>query len=69
MCIRDSPLDDGTLIDFDLSITYLAELLGSKRETVSRLVKQLSEAGLVEYRKNHFFIPDREKLMEYFKEP
>ncbi len=63
------PLDDGTLIDFDLSITYLAELLGSKRETVSRLVKQLSEAGLVEYRKNHFFIPDREKLMEYFKEP
>ncbi|GHV27345.1 Crp/Fnr family transcriptional regulator [Spirochaetia bacterium] len=58
----------GTKIDFDLTITYLAELLGSQRETVSRQVKMLTEQGLVIVDKSRFIIPDREKLQDYFRE-
>lgn len=60
---------EGIRIELDLSITYLADMLGSKRETVSRLVKTLSELGLVKYEKNRFLIPDTDRLNHYFKEP
>lgn len=59
------PCPHGTLIDIELSITYLAELLGSKRETVSRQVKLLGEKGLLIYQKNRFIIPDRDALKKY----
>ena len=58
---------DGTLIGLDLSITYLADMLGMKRETVSRQMKLLMECGLVMQKNRHFIIPDRDKLQEYFK--
>ncbi|MBS6955868.1 MAG: Crp/Fnr family transcriptional regulator [Enterocloster asparagiformis] len=60
---------DGTLIDMNLSITYLADMLGSKRETVSRQAKKLTEFQLIRMEKNHVLIPDMEKLSEYFKQP
>lgn len=56
----------GVKIGFELSITFLAELLGSKRETVSRQVKMLADAGLVIVEKRYFIIPDREKLRAYY---
>lgn len=55
-------------IDFDLSITYLADLVGSKRETVSRIVKQLTEKKLIEIDKNRFIIIDSDGLHKYCKE-
>ena len=60
---------DGTRIDMSLSITYLADMLGSKRETVSRQVKKLTELGLIRMEKNHITIPDMKKISEYFKQP
>lgn len=57
----------GTRINFDLTITYLAYMLGSKRETVSRQLKTLTDRGLVIIDKNTFIIPNRGKLMDYFK--
>ncbi|MBW9154138.1 Crp/Fnr family transcriptional regulator [Clostridium estertheticum] len=56
----------GVLIDVKISITYLADMLGSSRETISRAVKELENMGMVkiEHRK---FIVDREKLSGYFK--
>lgn len=62
------PCSEGTMIDISMSITYLAELLGSKRETVSRQVALLSKKGLILYQKNHFIIPDRDALKNYVKE-
>ncbi len=59
----------GVRIDMDLTITYLAEMLGSKRETVSRQVKKLTEMGLVIVKRNKFIIPDQHKLNNYFKMP
>jgi CRP-like cAMP-binding protein len=63
------PVKEGVEINFDLSITFLAELLGSQRETVSRKLKPLTDQGLVIMSKNRFIIPDREKLMDYFYDP
>ena len=60
---------DGTLIDMNLSITYLADMLGSKRETVSRQVKRLTELGLINMERNRITIPDMKKISEYFKQP
>jgi CRP-like cAMP-binding protein len=63
------PAKEGVEIGFDLSITFLAELLGSQRETVSRKLKSLTDQGLVVMGRNRFVIPDREKLLDYFYSP
>ncbi|MBU3093691.1 Crp/Fnr family transcriptional regulator [Clostridium sp. CM028] len=58
--------EDGVLIDIKINITYLADMLGSSRETISRAVKELENMDMVriKYRK---FIVNREKLSKYFK--
>ena len=60
--------DKGIEINFDLSITYLSEVLGAKRETVSRQVKVLSELGLITVVRKRFTIHDPNKLLNYFNE-
>ena len=57
----------GICIEFELSITYLADMLGLKRETVSRQMKLLLDEGVVLQKNKQFIIPDRDKLMDYFK--
>ena len=54
-------------IDLQLSITFLADLLGSQRETVSRAVKKLQETGLIYYKNRKFYVKDIEALAYYFK--
>ncbi|WP_346929543.1 Crp/Fnr family transcriptional regulator [Clostridium sp.] len=61
--------DNGILIDMEISITYLADLFGAQRETISRACKELSELGLIEYNNKKFIIKNEEKLLEYFKTP
>lgn len=63
------PCKDGVKIDLNLTITYLADIIGSKRETTSRQVKILNDKGLIVFKNNHFYIPNQEKLREYFKIP
>jgi len=63
------PCKEGVRIDMELSITYLADMLGSKRETVSRHLKLLTEKNLVIVKRNEFIIPKREELRKYFKQP
>lgn len=58
---------EGVEIDFNLSISYLADMLGSKRETVSRQLKVLSEKELVIVKRNRIVVVDREKLLKYFR--
>ena len=62
------PCPGGTRIAMELTITYLADMLGSKRETVSRQLKQLADVGLVRYEDGRFLLPDRDALQKYFKE-
>lgn len=61
------PYGDGTKINMDLSITYLADMLGARRETVSRQLKALAEQGLIRIDAGQMVIPDRDKLSDYFK--
>lgn len=65
---RDYGVDtpEGTRIELELTITYLADMLGAKRETVSRQVKQMGDSGLLLYQDKHFIIPDMEALHRYF---
>lgn len=57
---------EGVLIDIKISITYLADMLGSSRETISRAIKELENMDMVKI-KNRKFIVNREKLSVYFK--
>lgn len=61
------PCGYGSKIELEMTITFLADMLGAKRETVSRQLKLLGDEGLVIFRDNRFIIPDPEKLKEYFK--
>jgi CRP/FNR family cyclic AMP-dependent transcriptional regulator len=58
--------EEGVLIDIKVNITYLSDMLGSSRETISRAVKELENMGMVKI-KNRKFIVDRDKLRLYFK--
>lgn len=61
--------EDGTEIGFNLSISYLADIVGSKRETVSKQLKTLSEEGLIKVKRNKITVVDRENLLNYFRKP
>ena len=58
----------GVRISLKLTVTQLADMLGTKRETASRQLKVLVEQGLVRYDRNTFVIPDTDALNRYFKE-
>ena len=59
---------DGVRICLKLTVTQLADMLGTKRETASRQLKVLVEQDLVRYDKNTFVIPEPDALNSYFKE-
>lgn len=61
------PCDEGILIDLPITITSLAELLGSYRETVSRSIKLLTHEGLIIYKNKKVIIPNPEQLSIFFK--
>lgn len=57
---------EGIEINFDLSITYLSEMLGAKRETVSRQIKVLNELGLISVKRKRFTLHKYSELLDYF---
>lgn len=59
--------EKGLEINFDLSITYLAEILGNKRETISRQLKILTGKSLVEISKKRFIVKNLDGLYNYYK--
>ena len=59
-------VEDGTLINLKITITYLADMLGSPRETISRSIKVLEEKGLIKY-KDRRMIVNTENLAKYYR--
>lgn len=59
--------EGGILINMNLTVTYLADLLGSPRETVSRALKLLQDKGLIIYKDKNILISDLNKISEFFK--
>ncbi len=59
--------EEGIEIDLNLPITLLADMLGTPRETTSRLCRTLVDEGLIEIRKKRIILPDPERMAEYYK--
>lgn len=60
-------VEEGTLIDINITITYLADMFGSQRETISRALKYLEEVDLIRVKDKKILIVNKEKLLNYFK--
>lgn len=58
--------EDGVTINMNISVTYLADLLGSKRETVSRSLKILLGNKLIKYENKKIKVIDQDKLSKIF---
>ena len=56
--------EGGRRIPFDISVTMLSDMLGAKRESVSRLISAMKGSGLICMEKGSLLIPDMEKLRE-----
>lgn len=55
-----------TFINVNISITYIADMLGCKRETLSRAMKTLQDEGLVKIEGKKIYTKQKE-LAKYFK--
>ncbi len=60
--------EKGIEIQIKLSITYLAKMIGAKRETTSRAIKQLINKGLIIVENNTYIIVDKDELANFFYE-
>ena len=60
-------VEEGIEIDLNISITYLADMLGSQRETISRSLKLLEEKDLIRLNNRKIIVKDRDKLARFFK--
>lgn len=61
------PSKDGLEIDIDMPVALLADLLGTSRETASRMCSFLAEKGLVKVRKKRITITDSGKMSAFYK--
>jgi len=60
--------DNEMYLNIDVSTIDLAELIGVRRETLSRALKVLQDEGLIRKCKRKIYIPNPEALSKYFKE-
>ena len=60
-----SPTENGIEIKFDITISFLADMLGTKRETVSRQFQKLSSLGIVSFNRRKLCITDLQALEEF----
>lgn len=60
----DTP--QGRKVDFDVSVIFLASMLGAKRETVSRIVSKFREQGILSLERGQLIVKDMEQLRTMF---
>jgi CRP-like cAMP-binding protein len=58
----------GVEINLNISITYLADMFGTQRETISRALKVLQNEELIAINKKKFIVKDLDKLAMFFKQ-
>lgn len=59
--------DYGREIDINMSITFLADMLGVSRETTSRICSTLVEQELIKVNKKRIIITNLEKLKNFYR--
>lgn len=62
------PVEDGVQIDITMTVTFLADLMGAPRETISRLCKTLTDYGLMKMEKRRITIADPDRLALFYRE-
>ena len=62
----ESPENNFILINLNLTVTYIAKMLGYQRETVSRSMRLLSDKAIILLKDRKFYI-DMEKARQFFK--
>ena len=60
-------VEEGTLIKLNISVTYLADMFGAPRETISRALKLLSKEDLIINDNKKIIIKDKDRLSKFFK--
>ena len=60
-------VEDGVEIGLNISITYLADMFGTPRETISRALKVLQKEELIVLNGKKIIVKDKNKLAKYFK--
>lgn len=60
-------LEEGTMINLNISVTYLADMFGAPRETISRALKLLTTEDLIIYNKKKIIIKNKNELSKFFK--
>lgn len=58
---------EGIEIDINMTITFLADMLGAPRETTSRLCSTLTEYGLLKMNKRRITIINPQKMSYFYK--
>lgn len=59
--------EDGIEIDINMTITFLADMLGVSRETTSRVCSTLTENGLIVINKRRIIIPVPARMAHFYK--
>ena len=59
--------EQGIEIDVNMSVTFLADMLGVPRETTSRACSVLIDNGLIKMNKKRIIIADSEKMSHFYK--
>lgn len=60
-------VEEGTLINLNISVTYLADMFGAPRETISRALKFLTKENLIISSNKKIIIKDKNELSKFFK--
>ena len=58
---------EGIEIDINMSITFLADMLGAPRETTSRLCNTLTDYGLMKIQKKRITITNPQRMSNFYK--
>lgn len=64
--LNDGYKENFTLINLNLTITYIAKMLGNQRETISRTIKSLTNKEIL-FTENKKIYIDMEKAKKFFK--
>ena len=64
--LKENKIDEYTYINLNLTVTYIAKMLGSQRETVSRSLKLLAQKEIVLQKDRKFYV-NIEKARQFFK--
>lgn len=59
--------EEGIRIDLNINITYLADMLGSTRETISRCVSNFEKEGLIKFSGKKLIVRNMDELSLYFR--